>query len=81
MTLLRLKHTLPDLPYDYGALEPILSAEIMQVHHDKHHAAYVNALNQAEEKVKEALSKGWLLIHAFTIFLQGFVTDWESDAS
>ncbi|VDK85049.1 unnamed protein product [Onchocerca ochengi] len=54
----RLKHVLPDLPYDYGALEPILSAEIMQVHHGKHHAAYVNALNQAEEKVKEALAKG-----------------------
>ncbi|KAM3720317.1 Superoxide dismutase [Dirofilaria immitis] len=54
----QLKHTLPDLPYDYGALEPILSAEIMQVHHGKHHAAYVNALNQAEEKVKEALIKG-----------------------
>ncbi|CAG9531115.1 unnamed protein product [Cercopithifilaria johnstoni] len=56
--LRQLKHTLPDLPYDYGALEPIVSAEIMKVHHGKHHAAYVNALNQAEEKVKEALAKG-----------------------
>ncbi|VDP17373.1 unnamed protein product [Onchocerca flexuosa] len=58
LNIQRLKHVLPDLPYDYGALEPVLSAEIMQVHHGKHHAAYVNALNQAEEKVKEALAKG-----------------------
>ncbi|VDN06914.1 unnamed protein product [Thelazia callipaeda] len=57
-TCRRLKHTLPDLMYDYGALEPVISAEIMQVHHGKHHAAYVNGLNQAEEKVKEALAKG-----------------------
>lgn len=54
----RLKHTLPDLPYDYGALEPVISAEIMKVHHDKHHQTYVNGLNQAEEQVKEALAKG-----------------------
>lgn len=44
-------------------MEPILSAEIMQVHHDKHHATYVNGLNQAEEKVKEALAKGLRVFH------------------
>jgi Fe-Mn family superoxide dismutase len=33
----RSKHTLPDLPYDYNALEPVISAEIMQLHHSKHH--------------------------------------------
>ena len=33
----RSKHTLPDLPYDYSALEPVISAEIMQLHHSKHH--------------------------------------------
>ncbi|XP_009464621.1 PREDICTED: superoxide dismutase [Mn], mitochondrial [Nipponia nippon] len=54
----RQKHTLPDLPYDYGALEPHISAEIMQLHHSKHHATYVNNLNVAEEKYKEALAKG-----------------------
>uniref|UniRef100_W5NH46 Superoxide dismutase n=2 Tax=Lepisosteus oculatus TaxID=7918 RepID=W5NH46_LEPOC len=54
----RQKHTLPDLPYDYGALEPHISAEIMQVHHSKHHATYVNNLNVAEEKYQEALAKG-----------------------
>lgn len=54
------KHTLPDLPYDYGALEPTISAEIMQLHHSKHHAAYVNNLNIAEEKLAEATAKGLL---------------------
>ncbi|KAF5889726.1 manganese superoxide dismutase, partial [Clarias magur] len=54
----RQKHTLPDLPYDYGALEPHISAEIMQLHHSKHHATYVNNLNVTEEKYQEALAKG-----------------------
>jgi len=54
----RLKHTLPDLPYDYNALEPTISAEIMKLHHQKHHQTYVNNLNVAEEKLKEALAKG-----------------------
>ncbi|KAJ9600046.1 hypothetical protein L9F63_009663 [Diploptera punctata] len=53
----RQKHTLPDLPYDYNALEPIISTEIMQLHHSKHHATYVNNLNVAEEKLKEAQAK------------------------
>jgi Fe-Mn family superoxide dismutase len=54
----RLKHVLPDLPYDYNALEPLISAEIMQLHHQKHHATYVNNLNVTEEKMAEALQKG-----------------------
>ncbi|XP_003701001.1 superoxide dismutase 2 [Megachile rotundata] len=54
----RAKHVLPDLPYDYKALEPIICAEIMELHHKKHHATYVNNLNVAEEKMKEAVSKG-----------------------
>nr|AVA17407.1 putative Per a allergen [Periplaneta americana] len=53
----RQKHTVPDLPYDYNALEPIISAEIMKLHHSKHHAAYVNNLNIAEEKLQEAQAK------------------------
>jgi superoxide dismutase, Fe-Mn family len=40
-------HTLPPLPYPYDALEPHLDAETMRIHHDRHHAAYVNNLNQA----------------------------------
>ncbi|CAF1250425.1 unnamed protein product [Didymodactylos carnosus] len=61
----RLKHTLPDLPYDYNALEPVISGEIMKLHHQKHHATYVNNLNAAEEKYKDAQAKNDLstLIH------------------
>ncbi|CAI5439528.1 unnamed protein product [Caenorhabditis angaria] len=55
---LRSKHSLPDLPYDYADLEPVISHEIMQLHHQKHHATYVNNLNQIEEKLHEAVSKG-----------------------
>jgi len=55
--LTRQKHTLPDLPYDYNALEPVISAEIMQIHHSKHHQVYVNMLNQTEEKFMEAKEK------------------------
>ena len=58
LTTARSKHTLPDLPYDYNALEPVISAEIMQVHHQKHHATYVNNLNVAEEKLLEAKNRG-----------------------
>jgi Fe-Mn family superoxide dismutase len=53
----RSKHTLPDLSYDYNALEPVISAEIMQLHHSKHHQAYVTNLNVAEEKLAEAKAK------------------------
>jgi len=41
------EYTVPPLPYDYGALEPHISAKTMQVHHDKHHQAYVTNLNAA----------------------------------
>lgn len=53
----RFKHTLPDLPYDFNALEPVISAEIMKLHYGKHHATYVNNLNIAEEKLMEAKAK------------------------
>jgi len=55
---LRNKHTLPDLPYDYNALEPVISAEIMQLHHQKHHQTYLNVLNETEMKLAEAKDKG-----------------------
>jgi Fe-Mn family superoxide dismutase len=41
--------TLPPLPYDYNALEPHIDEQTMRIHHDKHHAAYVNNLNAALE--------------------------------
>ncbi|KAF4352770.1 hypothetical protein G4B88_010170 [Cannabis sativa] len=50
--------SLPDLPYDYGALEPAISGEIMQLHHQKHHQAYVTNYNKALEQLHEAISKG-----------------------
>merc|ERR1712107_830407 len=53
----RAQHTLPDLPYDYNALEPVISAEIMQIHHSKHHQTYVNNLNMVEEKLSDAVAK------------------------
>ena len=46
-------HTLPPLPYDFDALEPHIDAQTMQIHHGKHHAAYVNNLNAALEKHPE----------------------------
>jgi Fe-Mn family superoxide dismutase len=52
------QYTLPDLPYDYGALEPHLSGQILELHHDKHHAAYVTGANAAIEKLEEMRSKG-----------------------
>ena len=47
--------TLPPLPYDYSALEPHIDAQTMKLHHDIHHLAYVNGLNNAEAKLAEAL--------------------------
>jgi Fe-Mn family superoxide dismutase len=46
---------LPDLPYDYSALEPVISGETMKIHHTKHHATYVNNLNAALEKLGDAV--------------------------
>src|SRR3989449_8535348 len=43
-------HTLPKLPYEYGALEPYIDAQTMQIHHGKHHQAYVSNLNAALDK-------------------------------
>ncbi|EDS40380.1 superoxide dismutase, mitochondrial [Culex quinquefasciatus] len=55
-SICRTKHTLPELPYEYAALEPTICREIMELHHQKHHAGYVNNLNAAEEQLTEALA-------------------------
>ena len=47
-------YTLPELQYDYAALEPHISARIMELHHSKHHAAYVAGANAALEQMEEA---------------------------
>jgi superoxide dismutase, Fe-Mn family len=51
-------YTLPELAYDPGALEPHLSARILELHHDKHHAAYVKGANQALERLEEVRATG-----------------------
>jgi Fe-Mn family superoxide dismutase len=52
------EYSLPDLPYDYAALEPSYSGQILELHHDKHHAAYVAGANQTLEKLADARDKG-----------------------
>jgi Fe-Mn family superoxide dismutase len=49
-----LAYTLPELPYEYSALEPHISGQIIQLHHDKHHNAYVQGANQTLEKLEAA---------------------------
>ncbi|NKY99807.1 MULTISPECIES: superoxide dismutase [Nocardiopsis] len=51
-------YSLPELPYDYAALEPWISGQIMELHHDKHHATYVAGANTALEKMAEARETG-----------------------
>jgi Fe-Mn family superoxide dismutase len=50
-------YKLPDMPYDFSALEPVISGQIMELHYTKHHNAYVTNLNTALEKYKEAEGK------------------------
>src|SRR4051812_46732975 len=54
------EYTLPELPYDYAALEPHISGKIMQLHHDKHHQTYVTGANTAIEQLAEARESGSL---------------------
>ena len=61
---------LPDLAYDYGALEPVICGEIMALHHAKHHNTYVTNFNIAMEKYAEAEAKG---DYATMISLQGAI--------
>lgn len=66
------EYTLEPLPYDYDALEPWISTQTVKLHHDKHQKAYVDNLNKAEQKLKEARQEGdleyvsyWTSNHAF----------------
>ena len=47
-------HQLPELPYAYDALEPYYNEQTVRLHHDVHHKAYVDGLNNAEAKLAEA---------------------------
>ena len=51
-------YTLPELPYDYSALEPHISGKIMELHHSRHHKAYVDGANTALDKLAEARESG-----------------------
>src|SRR5262245_5297155 len=52
------RYRLPDLPYDFGALEPHISGRIMELHHGKHHAAYVKNANETIARLDEARTSG-----------------------
>ncbi|GGP53831.1 superoxide dismutase [Saccharothrix coeruleofusca] len=52
------QYVLPDLPYDYAALEPAITGEILELHHSKHHAAYVKGANDTLERLAETREKG-----------------------
>jgi Fe-Mn family superoxide dismutase len=52
------EYTLPDLPYDYSALAPHISAQIMELHHSKHHNTYVTGANTANAALAEARESG-----------------------
>ncbi|NUW31489.1 superoxide dismutase [Nonomuraea sp. SMC257] len=52
------QYTLPDMPYDYAALEPAITGEILELHHARHHAAYVKGANDTLERLAEARDKG-----------------------
>ncbi|KEJ01481.1 superoxide dismutase [Clostridium botulinum A2B7 92] len=51
-------HTLPNLNYDYNALEPHYDGQTLKIHHDIHHKTYVDGLNKAEQKLQEARESG-----------------------
>jgi Fe-Mn family superoxide dismutase len=51
-------HRLPPLPYPYDALEPVISARTLHLHHDIHHQGYVDGLNKAEVALRQAREKG-----------------------
>jgi hypothetical protein len=63
------KHVLPPLPYAHAALEPTIDARTMMLHHDKHHASYVEKLNAALEKFPELQGRtaSWLLLNLIKV--------------
>ena len=59
------EYTLPELDYDYGALEPHISGRIMELHHSKHHATYVKGANDTLAKLAEAREDGTIAGKAY----------------
>jgi Fe-Mn family superoxide dismutase len=58
-------HALPPLLYPYSALEPYISRRTLEIHHDKHHVAYVNGLNKAEEALLRERQTGDLALTGY----------------
>ncbi|HRP01160.1 MAG TPA: superoxide dismutase [Candidatus Kapabacteria bacterium] len=56
-TIVNGEYILPQLPYGYSSLEPHIDAKTMELHYSKHHQGYVNGLNNAHKKIKEAIEK------------------------
>lgn len=79
-------HTLPKLPYDYTALEPYISRETLEYHHDKHHKAYVDKLNEliagteyedkSLEEIITSAPRGPIFNNAAQIWNHTFYFDW-----
>lgn len=72
------RYELPELPYDFGALEPHISGRIMELHHGKHHKAYVDGANRTLEQLEEARAQGTLdgvgqLAQALAFYVSGHV--------
>ncbi len=72
------RYKLPDLPYDYNALEPHISGQIMELHHGKHHAAYVKNANSTLQQLEEArenedFARLAALEHALAFNLSGHI--------
>ena len=79
------EYTLPDLDWDYAALEPHISGQINELHHTKHHATYVKGANTAVEKLEEARAKedfAAILLHeknlAFNLGADGLADKWPN---
>lgn len=73
-----IKCQLPQMPYDYSALEPVLSGKLLELHHTKHHNAYVLGANTANEQIleandKEDITKVNLLTKNYTFNLAGHI--------
>ena len=68
-------YTLPDLPYDYASLEPVISGEIIELHHDKHHASYVKGANDTLDRLAEARDKdAWESVNGLESFILSSVS-------
>lgn len=74
MLQVRTKATLPTLPFEYCALEPIMSRDIMEVHHAKHHNTYVINYNNTLEKFQTAVAKGRVILNNFINLLYLFIS-------